>query len=633
MKNAPEDHKIHWHSSLVVRSMMSVLILMVVVIGTAAYFNTQKLRKDMAQKVNAEGVYLTRIMTQAVALPVWNLDKAEVQQQLETLRGSPNVCGARVIDKNNYVFADSSYPAKLTASQAAYVKDILYDDPRNAQVMLEKIGRFELCITDEGFESDVSETITTELAFLAFLTLAVLAAYGVSLLIIVRPLRTIRQAMENLGSSMKQIREPDLLKANEIGAISYSFNKMVVNLSKTYNILKISREKAVKTDQAKTEFLANMSHELRTPLNIIIGMTQIMERDDVPNEYKESFSLINTSSQTLLNIVNDILDLTKIEAGEMRLENITFDIGQKVNHVGSAMTSLAARKGLTLEYYCSLKDHIVMGDPLRFERILVNLIGNAIRYTDSGGITIKAHYKETEFNQIRFFCEVIDTGIGIPEDKLGKVFDKFSQADTSITRRFGGTGLGLTITKQLVEMMGGKIGVESTVGQGTTFWFQIPFVLSDKVTDPIANVTKIKQADALNALATHASDARILLAEDNEINRTFMTKLLQSHGITNVDWVDNGLDAIEQVQKDRYDLVLMDCNMPQMSGYEAAEKIRALDSSPANSVPIVALTANAMPSDRERCLAIGMNGYLSKPFKLDEFVDTLSQWIKLDKAA
>jgi CheY-like chemotaxis protein/nitrogen-specific signal transduction histidine kinase len=406
---------------------------------------------------------------------------------------------------------------------------------------------------------------------------------------------------------------------------------MVISVLKTYNVLKTSKESAVRADQAKTEFLANMSHELRTPLNIIIGMTQIMTDYEDPEQYRESLSLINRSSQTLLNIVNDILDLAKIEAGEIHLERVAFNLPQKIANTVESMQALAAQKGLYLKAHIEGIDAMIVGDPLRVERILINLIGNAVRYTDKGGITVRVniHNNEKNVNQVRLYCEVIDTGIGIPADKQEKVFEKFSQADSSTTRRFGGTGLGLTITKQLIEMMGGKIGVTSEEGQGSTFWYDIPFVLT--------NEEHVKRGNALHrdleqygAGIVPARNARILLAEDNEVNRIFMGKLLESQGLRNYTYVNNGREAVEAASQDRFDLIIMDCNMPELNGYEATMRIRAFPDPILNSVPIVALTANALSEDKEYCMKIGMNGYLSKPFNIVDFIDVLSTWIELD---
>jgi CheY-like chemotaxis protein len=423
-----------------------------------------------------------------------------------------------------------------------------------------------------------------------------------------------------------------LLGNNEIGALSHSFNKMVIGLLKTYNALKVAKEVAVRADQAKTEFLANMSHELRTPLNIIIGMTQIMTDYEKPEQYKESLSLINSSSQTLLNIVNDILDLAKIEAGEIRLERVGFNLREKIESTVQSMHALTSQKGLFLKSEIEEQDIMVVADPLRVERVLINLIGNAVRYTDKGGITVRGKFTRSEnnLNQIRLIGEVEDTGIGVPEDKQEKIFEKFSQADTSTTRRFGGTGLGLTITKQLIEMMGGKIGVRSEEGKGSIFWFDIPFVLTNAEHVKRVNNQKEKESEAFTVTAVPAHSARILLAEDNEVNRAFMGKLLESQGLRNYTCVENGLQAVEEASNQRFDLILMDCNMPELSGYDAAVRIRNLSDASLSNVPIIALTANALPEDKERCLEIGMNGYISKPFKIDEFIEVISSWIKID---
>lgn len=621
--------KIPWHSSLVFRSLFCIFVLLALIIGSAGYMSITNLKQEKLKKLESETLYIGRITTQALALPMWNIDNAQVVQQLEALKGSNSFCGARVLETNQQVFANANFPDVLSSSQSSYKQDILYDNPNTAQNKLEVIGTLEICVSREELNQNLAEAIENQLWFFALITIAVLGAYYISLLIIIRPLFNIRTAMEELAHTMKPIRDPKLIRPNEIGALSYSFNKMVIGLSKTYNALKIAKENAVKAGAAKTEFLANMSHELRTPLNIIIGMTQIINQQNIPKEYEDSISLINRSSQTLLDIVNDILDLTKIEAGEMRLESIAFNLTDKINHTVEALETLASQKGLYLKSSIDPKTWISVGDPLRFERIIINLVSNAVRYTDKGGITVKAAVKPARNNQIRLRCEVIDTGIGIPEEKKDKVFEKFTQADTSTTRRFGGTGLGLTITKQLVEMMGGKIGVESEVGTGSVFWFEIPFVTSSEEHAKRSENTIHKSWEHHIANTIPARDARILLAEDNEVNRVFMGKLLESQGLTNYTYVSTGTAAVEEIKNHKYNLVLMDCNMPEMSGYDATQIIRQLDDPIASSVPIIALTANAMPEDRQRCMDLGMNGYISKPFKIPELLETISNWIEL----
>lgn len=630
MKSA-ERHRTPWYASLIFRSLSCILVLLIIIMGAAGWYSISRLKEQKLSNLQEKSEYISRIAAQALALPMWNIDNAQVAQQLEALKGSKSFCGARVFDTKDQLFANARFPDALNDDQFSIRTNIMFDNPVTSENKLEKIGTLEICNSRNAMNAELSTAISIQLIFFIIVAIATMGTGYFSLLIIITPLVGVRTAMEQLVDSMKPIRDPKLLGNDEIGALSHSFNRMVIGVLKTYNALKVAKESAVRADRAKTEFLANMSHELRTPLNIIIGMTQIMKDYDKPEQYQESLSLINRSSQTLLNIVNDILDLTKIEAGEMRLESIAFDLPQKIENTVQSMQTLAGQKGLYLKWNIADKDVMVVGDPLRIERILINLIGNAVRYTDKGGITVNMEIRKNEnnLNQIRLACEVRDTGIGIPPDKQDKIFEKFSQADTSTTRRFGGTGLGLTITKQLVEMMGGKIGITSEEGNGSVFWIDVPFILTNAQHVKRSQTAK-KDHEKYLVDTVPAHSARILLAEDNEVNRVFMGKLLESQGLRNYVCVENGLQAVEQASSSHFDLILMDCNMPELSGYDAAVHIRALPDPAYNKVPIIALTANALSEDKERCLALGMNGYISKPFKIDEFIEIISSWIELE---
>jgi len=617
--------------------MFSIFILLMLIIGVAGYFSVATLKNNAEDELMQQSRYISVITAQALGLPMWNYDTGQIQMQLDALMESKNFCGARVKDSNQKVFVNAGFPESASSNQFIDHQDIHFDNPGDGQSSLEVIGTLELCTSKAALDKRLAVAISQQLGFFAIITIAVLTAYYIGIFIIIRPLLNIRAALERVATTMAPISDPSLLRHNEIGAVTHSFNQMVDDLSKSYNELDAAREAAVKADKAKSEFLANMSHELRTPLNSIIGLVQILSANTMEEENHEMIALIKKSSETLLNTVSDILDVSKIEAGEVVLENTIFDAYQKIRHITQTLLPLASRKGLALTYSVDEEKLFILGDPLRFERILNNLVSNAIRYTEKGIVKVKAHSEQISPTHVRLYCEVTDTGIGIARDRQEKVFEKFTQADSSTTRRYGGTGLGLTITKELVELMGGKIGVRSEEGKGSTFWFEL---VLETVRDTEEVVAADKEIAAGNATGSDdaefgidshyplpVNEVRILLAEDHEVTQVFMKKLFLSLGISDFTIVANGKDAVKEVQKRNYDLVLMDCHMPEMNGYDATIEIRDFPDTFQSEIPIIAMTANAMSNDQERCLGIGMNEYISKPFKIDTFKEKLSPWI------
>ncbi|MBI3418512.1 MAG: response regulator [Proteobacteria bacterium] len=393
--------------------------------------------------------------------------------------------------------------------------------------------------------------------------------------------------------------------------------------------LKSTRDDAEKANAAKSDFLANMSHELRTPLNSILGMTRLLLESQLKQEERQLADTVFRSSVNLLEIVNDILDLSKIEAGEMQLECIGIDPNYILVSVTEALGHVAREKRLILvKSYEKVKLPYVLGDPTRLTRVLVNLVGNAIKYTNHGQVEVSAFFRKIDDAHGQLHCEIKDTGIGIPKEKLSTIFEKFVQADTSTTRKYGGTGLGLAITKQLIELMGGKIGVESELDNGSLFWFTIPFKTTDKL-DAKKQIRKLKKTRG----SVPASKARVLVAEDHPMNQLFITKLLQRFGIGTFEIVENGHDVLKACREKPWDVILMDCHMPEKNGYDTTLDIRAGEKGTNKHLPIVAMTANAMVGDKEKCMRYGMDEYISKPISIEELKEVMAQWIIFDDVA
>jgi PAS domain S-box-containing protein len=440
--------------------------------------------------------------------------------------------------------------------------------------------------------------------------------------------------------TQRKLAEQELCKAKESAEAANqelaAINVQLEQAVERANRLALAAESA---NCAKSQFLANMSHEIRTPMNGILGMTQLALDTELNAEQREYLEMVQHSSEALLALLNDILDFSKIEAGKLDLEEIDFDVRDLAREAVKVMSIRATAKGLRI--VSEIGDNVppaLRGDPIRVRQVLFNLLGNAIKFTERGGVTVKVDMLAAQGpspgasatacgqgTQPLLHITVRDTGVGIPPDKQKLIFEPFTQADTSTTRKYGGTGLGLTICSRLAQLMGGRVWVESVLGQGSTFHF------TGRMAPAQFTAGSPRAAAAAAPVATTARPLRVLVAEDNPVNQRLMLRLLEKRG-HKVVLVGNGRDAVAFLDKETPDVVLMDVQMPEMDGFEATAAIRAQERV-GRRLPILGLTAHALKGDRERCLAAGMDDYLSKPIQPAELFATLERITAVNEEA
>lgn len=446
--------------------------------------------------------------------------------------------------------------------------------------------------------------------------------------LVLLPVRELTRATRDMAEGDMD-RKVDIASKNELGELGNAFNNLAANLKNAHTDLMINQKrlleakgKAEEASVAKSEFLASMSHEIRTPMNVILGMTEVLSEADLSPEHEKSLSILTRAGNALMHLIDDILDLSRIESGHLEMDETEFELENILAETVSVLSVVAQKKGLKLSYNIEpdVPKNIIV-DPKCLLQILFNLVGNAVKFTEKGQIDINLRKIEIKNEKIELEFYIKDTGIGIPEDKLDTIFERFTQADTSTTRKYGGTGLGTAISKKFVELMGGRIWVESKLGEGSTFYFTVKLNVA-KTEEGEKAVEKMLEGKSIS----WKQPLKILLVDDSEDNLMLMHMHLKKTP-HNVDTAENGKVAVEKFQTWNYDLVLMDMEMPVMDGYTATKEIRKWEvKEKKEATPIVALTAHALKEHVQKSIDVGCIAHITKPIKKQKILEAIYKY-------
>ena len=614
------------HARTQMMSLGPALLLTLLLISFFTFVRLQ----DLRQELNHTGQLIASQLAPASEYGVISGNTQVLETLMAASLNTPHVQFVQVQDSANNVLVHAEQPqldphhrAEIEVFQAP-VRVRRSSSQSNAPAE-DYMGRVLVGMSSDAFNQRQQDILLKAVILALF-------ALGFTYLLARRLASNLSKPISDMSDAVKAIQQGHyntplpVVDEGELGSLARHINNLAEGLAQASREQQTAiaqlietREEAERANSAKTDFLAMMSHELRTPMNGVLGMLQLMETTQMTEEQAEYAALASQSTEHLLKVINDILDFSRIERSTLELEHIAFNLGELVSNCAQAFQHNAGQRGLHLRTVVpeGLQHLHVLGDPTRIRQILVNLIGNALKFTERGHVSIEPAWQPLDHELIWFTCTVRDSGIGISTEKLDSMFNAFKQADSSISRRYGGTGLGLPIARSLAERMGGRLLAQSEEAQGSVFTLEIPLELHQ----PTASNTRA----ALQAPPLCIKGRKVLLVEDNPVNQTVIEAMLSSLGYE-VSVVSDGAQAIHRANTECFTAILMDCRLPIIDGYEATRQIRQLAG--CTQVPIIALTANALQGDREACLHAGMNDYLAKPFKRNDLEQIMLRWVQ-----
>jgi len=618
-----------------VKVVVALSVAVLAILGAFVSYEMERFRVERMSELRATAQNLANLYSGAVASSVWEFDKDTTRSQLEALKVVEGFQRAVIWENNGPEFVAVSN--RIADGPHVEGKAKIYVNGKEIAWILVRLSRKVV----EAAEARHLEQILYTVGALA---VALLISLFAALHFLTRPLDRMTILMQRFATGQLGGQIPFVARNDEVGRMAQALavfrdhaierrnaelalhrrSEELIALNK--DLLK-ARDAAESANRIKSEFLASMSHEIRTPMNGIVGMVHVLMGTALQADQREKLGTLANAASTLLNILNDILDISKIEAGRLELEVAPFLPRRLLDDMLALWRPTALNKGLALKSQVDPDlPSVMMGDANRIGQIIANYLGNAIKFTERGAVTVRMSGEPRDHGLHRLRVTISDTGIGIPADTIPKLFQKFSQADTSTTRKYGGTGLGLAICRELSQLMGGQVGVDSAPGKGSTFWFAVDCRLAD------AAILPLPEANVRSRLLALPGERRLnlLVVEDNQINQIVISSMLRTAG-HECDIAKDGAEALAAVQRRDYDGVLMDIQMPLMDGVEATQEMRKLGAK-YQKLPIIALTANAMTGDEERYLGLGLNDYVPKPIDPDRLTLALRRSIATDAA-